>query len=118
MISIRLTFIACILFISSDCQNSAFPFEILTSKDGIADNTVNAITQDAQGFIWIGSEEGLTRYDGYSFVTYRHTEDNKESISDNEIYAFCIDKEGSLWIGTGNGLNRYDAINDRFETFY
>ncbi|MEP7317670.1 MAG: two-component regulator propeller domain-containing protein, partial [Panacibacter sp.] len=70
-----------------------------------------------QGFIWIGAEDGLTRYDGYSSVVYRHQDGNSYSLSDNEIYALCTDNDGTLWIGTRNGLNRYDARNDRFDVF-
>jgi ligand-binding sensor domain-containing protein/two-component sensor histidine kinase len=92
-------------------------FENITSKEGLADRVVNTIIQDSQGFIWIGSGEGLTRYDGYSCVSYRHRTDNPYSISDNEINAMCVDNEGALWIGTSNGLNKYDAGNDRFERF-
>lgn len=116
-------FVFGIVFICNSCitahsQNSDFRFENITSRDGLADRTVNTIIQDAKGFIWIGSGEGLTRYDGYSCVVYRHISGNPESLSDNQVYALCIDGEGALWIGTRNGLNRYDAQNDRFEKFY
>ena len=71
-----------------------------------------------QGFIWIGSDEGLTRYDGYSCIVYRHETNNLYSVADNEILALCTDSEGALWVGTRNGLSRYDPQFDRFENFY
>lgn len=98
-------------------QNSTFRFENISSAQGITDLNVRAIIQDKQGFIWIGSEDGLTRYDGYSSVIYRHQNGDQHSLSDNEVYALCTDNDGSLWIGTRKGLNRYDAANDRFEVF-
>lgn len=99
------------------CQPSAFRFENITSEQGIADRVINAIIQDTQGFIWIASIDGLTRYDGYNAIVYRHKNNDPHSLSDNEAYALCTDGNGYLWIGTRNGLNRYDAYNDRFDTF-
>ncbi|HEX5154711.1 MAG TPA: two-component regulator propeller domain-containing protein [Parafilimonas sp.] len=101
----------------SFCQPSAYRFENITNEQGIADRVINAIIQDTEGFIWIASVDGLTRYDGYNAVVYRHRANDPYSLSDNEVYALCIDGNGSLWIGTRNGLNRYDEQNDRFETF-
>src|SRR5436305_10467466 len=75
------------LIFSAYSQNTTFRFENITSSEGLADRTVYAIIQDAQGFIWIGSGEGLTRFDGYSCVIYRYESSNPQSISDNEIYA-------------------------------
>ncbi len=98
-------------------QVSAYRFENITNEQGIADRVINAITQDAQGFIWIASIDGLTRYDGYNAIIYRHQTNNPYSVSDDEVYALCTDDDGFLWIGTRNGLNRYDAKHDRFETF-
>jgi ligand-binding sensor domain-containing protein/two-component sensor histidine kinase len=101
----------------SFCQQSAYRFENITNAQGLADRIINAITQDAGGFIWIASIDGLTKYDGYNAIVYRHQSNNPWSLSDNEVYALCTDGEGILWIGTRNGLNRYDAEHDRFETF-
>jgi len=99
-------------------QNTDIRFDNTINEQGLADIQINVIIQDLNGFIWIGSQEGLTRYDGYNCVVYRHQDDNPNSISDNEIYALCTDEEGSLWIGTRNGLNRYDAQYDHFENFF
>lgn len=109
----------CVFFINNIClsQSSGFRFENITNEQGIADRVINAIIQDAQGFIWIASIDGLTRYDGYNAIVYRHKNNDANSLSDNEVYALCTDGDGYLWIGTRNGLNRYDAYHDRFDTF-
>lgn len=114
--------IVCILYgqcfiVTCYAQSYGSSFENITSKDGVTDRIINCIIQDVQGFIWIGSADGLTRYDGYTCVAYRHSENDQWSISDNEVNALCTDDEGTLWIGTRNGLNRYDARNDRFDIF-
>src|SRR4051812_21967131 len=112
-------FILASLFVTnfSRGQLSTYRFENITDQQGIADRVINAITQDTQGFIWMASIDGLTRYDGYKAIVYRHHANNPHSISDNEVYALCTDGNGHLWIGTRKGLNCYDAENDRFETF-
>jgi ligand-binding sensor domain-containing protein/two-component sensor histidine kinase len=110
-------FFMTVLSFYSFAQSSTYRFENITNEQGITDRVINAITQDAQGFIWIASIDGLTRYDGYNAIVYRHQTNNSFSVSDNEVYALCADDDGFLWIGTRNGLSRYDAKHDRFETF-
>ena len=106
-----IVFSSVIFFItkSSFSQQSGYRFEYITHEQGISDRVINAITQDAQGFIWIASVDGLTRYDGYNAVVYRHRVNDPYSLSDNEVYALCTDGNGFLWVGTRNGLNRYDG---------
>ncbi len=95
-------------------QNSNFIFDYLTVEQGLSDNGASFIVQDHQGFIWIGTEDGLNRYDGYSFKIYRHDPEDENSLSDNLIWYLTVDKLGTLWIGTLWGLDRYDQINDQF----
>lgn len=111
-------FFVTIFSVCSYCQYNGLEFESIPGEQGIADRYINAIIQDETGFIWIGSEDGLTKFDGYSSVVYRHKNNDPNSLADNEIYALCSDNEGALWIGTRNGLSRYDINNDRFENFF
>src|ERR1043166_578337 len=94
-----------LLFVTAYCQSTSYRFENITSEQGLADRMINAIMQDGQGYIWFGSEEGLTKYDGYSCTVYRHRINDPYSIADNEILSLCTDKEGVLWIGTPHGLS-------------
>ena len=90
-------------------------FEHLTSEDGLSQNAGLAIFQDSRGYLWIGTQDGLNRYDGYSFKIYKHDPDNLNSISYNSILSIAEDKNGSLWIGTwGGGLNRFDPATETF----
>lgn len=79
---------------------------------------VNAITQDNHGFIWIGTFEGLIRFDGIDYQTYLPSTGNERSISDKLINTIFNDSEGNLWIGTRNGLNRYSYLTNDFEHFF
>jgi ligand-binding sensor domain-containing protein/serine phosphatase RsbU (regulator of sigma subunit) len=90
-----------------------------TNIDGLSGNGITTIFQDSQGYIWIGTPDGLNKFDGYTFTVYRHEIDNLNSISGNHIQCITEDPEGNIWIGTiGNGLNKYDRKTNHFTTFH
>ncbi|MEM9100868.1 MAG: two-component regulator propeller domain-containing protein [Pseudomonadota bacterium] len=89
----------------------------LTINDGLKTNTVTSITQDTDGYIWLGSMSGLSRYDGYQLLSFRHETDDPRSLSDNHVTDLVIDNRGSLWITTWNGLNRYDPDTMSFDRY-
>jgi ligand-binding sensor domain-containing protein/methyl-accepting chemotaxis protein len=92
-----------------------YRFKSLTINDGLAHNKVNTIYQDLEGFIWFGTNEGLSRYDGYSIVNYRYNPKDTTSLKDNIIKSLIVDRNGDLWIGAdGRGLMVYDRNQDRF----
>jgi PAS domain S-box-containing protein len=90
-------------------------FDRLTTGDGLSHAAVTAITQDKFGFIWIGTQEGLSRYDGYKFETFYHLDDQPNSISHHSVWSILCDSNGELWIGTDAGLNRFDPVTKSFE---
>ena len=84
-------------------------FSSLTNRDGISQNSVTAILQDRTGFIWLGTQNGLNRYDGHKFSIYKHDPYNPQSLSHNWVLSMVEDEKGYLWIGTHDGgLNRFD----------
>jgi diguanylate cyclase (GGDEF)-like protein len=75
------------------------------TENGLPQNSVNAIIQTADGYIWLGTQEGLARFDGVRFTVFNNR--NTKEIRHNFVSALCMDKEGSLWLGTdGGGLSR------------
>jgi diguanylate cyclase (GGDEF)-like protein len=93
-------------------------FTHLSRMDGLSQNSVQAMAQDQTGYIWIGTQEGLNRYNGYEFTVYDHVATNPQSLSNGWIWDIFVDRSGVVWIGTdGGGLNRYDAATDTFEHF-
>lgn len=92
-------------------------FETLSEKDGLPGNNVFDIIQDTIGFMWFATDNGLCRYDGYSFVVYQNIPNDSTSISDNLITCLECDNNGNLWVGTANGLNLYNRETESFISF-
>ncbi len=89
-------------------------FDHLNIEQGLSQSSVDVIFQDSRGFMWFGTQDGLNRYDGYTFKIYKPDPEVPESLSDGWITAIVEDAEGYLWIGTRQGVNRFDP---RLETF-
>ncbi|MBN1123095.1 MAG: response regulator [Anaerolineae bacterium] len=95
-----------------------FKFTHLSLEDGLSQTTVISILQDSRGFMWFGTQDGLNRYDGYSFVVYRNDPSDPNSLGDNRIRAIVEDSSGILWIGSeAGGLNKYDPDTDTFTRY-
>lgn len=93
-------------------------FRHLTTSDGLPENTGQAIIQDRDGFIWIGTQNGLARFDGLGFKVFQHQAGNPNSLSNNQVESLLQDSKGLIWIATRNGLNRFDPCQERFEQFF
>ena len=92
-------------------------FDRLGTESGLSQVAVSSITQDQDGFIWIGTQEGLNRYDGYRFETYYHRDDDPQSLSHDSVWDLLADSQGNLWVGTDAGLNRYNETSNKFERY-
>jgi len=92
-------------------------FTHITSDQGLSDDEVQPVLQDRSGFLWFGTYNGLTRYDGVDSVIFRNNPDDPDSLSGNFIYALFEDREGILWVGTGDGLNAYDPKTGHFKRY-
>ncbi|MGZ3833734.1 MAG: two-component regulator propeller domain-containing protein [Mucilaginibacter sp.] len=98
-------------------QNQSLKFEHFGTREGLSQINVNCIIQDSRGFMWIGSRNGLNRYDGYKFVTYRHDSKNDSSLSNNMITDLVEDRDGNIWIATQSGLNKYERSKGTFTRY-
>ena len=107
-----------IIILISVCVN--FPqnviFKSITTEEGLSSSDVNCLIQDKLGFIWIGTDNGLNRFDGSEFRVFRNNPNNTNSISDNSIWALFEDRNGNIWIGTkGGNLNKYSPGSEKIE---
>ena len=101
----------------SSAQNP-FYFETFNNLDGLSSDVVVDIIKDSEGFLWFATEDGLNRYDGYSFKTFRKDYNDSNSLIDNKISAIAEDSSGNLWIGTmDKGLSVYDKSTGKFLSF-
>jgi signal transduction histidine kinase/ligand-binding sensor domain-containing protein len=89
-------------------------FTNYTVDDGLSDNTVNCIIKDHEGFLWIGTEAGLNRFNGYDFTVYKSLAGDSTTLPSNNVYLLMVDHAGNLWIGTPKGICLYDKKNDSF----
>lgn len=87
----------------------------LSTSDGLSHNTVMDLLQDYKGFLWLGTADGLNRYDGERFQVYRRSARDAQSLSSNEIKCLLEDRQHRLWVGTNSGgLNQLDSSGVRF----
>jgi ligand-binding sensor domain-containing protein len=90
-------------------------FERLSQEEGLSQSTVMCILQDSRGFIWLGTEAGLNRYDGRSVTVYRRDLHNTGSLTSDFVQGLAEDPSGDLWVATeGGGLVRWERATDRF----
>lgn len=88
---------------------------VLYTGKQLSSSAVKAVCQDRYGFVWIGTDYGLNRFDGYSFSLYQHHCNDSHSIGSNEICDMLSDSKGRLWVGTNKNLSRYDITTNRFD---
>lgn len=93
-------------------------FDHFTTVDGLSQNHVTALLQDQKGFLWIGTRDGLNRYDGRAFRVFRHVRGDSASLSHNYITRLAEDPMGRIWVGTHRGLNCYEPELDRFRQYW
>lgn len=93
-------------------------FQHIDRDDGLPSPIVQALAQDGQGFLWVGTGSGVSRWDGYRFRNYQFQMGVPGTLPDNDIYSLYTDPRGTLWIGTrSRGVARYDPAHDDFQTF-
>lgn len=99
----------CCASLQPAAQNHGLYFKSFTTANGLSNNRVNCILQDKRGFVWIGTDDGLNRFDGNIFKVFRNEPGNSATLSGNIIKDLLEDSDGVLWVATADGgLTRYD----------
>ncbi|MDM8566768.1 two-component regulator propeller domain-containing protein [Candidatus Halobeggiatoa sp. HSG11] len=99
-------------------ENRSIKFERITVEDGLPSNFTSSVIQDAQGFMWFATKNGLAKYDGDKFTVYKHDSNNPNSLSNNYTWPIIKTRNGILWIGTfGGGLNKFDPVTEKFTAY-
>lgn len=102
-----------LLLFGSGQTEARYIFRTFDVADGLAENTVKCIAQDEQGFIWLGTQNGLCRFDGKGFDTFRHDSEEQTSIGYNNVQAL-LPLEDGLWVGTERGVDFFSIQENRF----
>lgn len=103
-----------LLPVALTAQPQRIRFDVIGINDGLSQSYVNDITQDSLGFIWIATQDGLNKYDGYRFTVYKKDPDNNSSINNNYINCVLPGKNNTLWLGTnGGGLSKFNTLSEK-----
>lgn len=97
--------------------NSPWPYQHVNKKNGLSNSAITTIYMDRNEYVWLGTWDGLNRYDGTSIKVYKPDSFKKGTISNNIIRKILEDKDGNLWIVTHKGINRYDPDRDSFKSY-
>lgn len=89
-------------------------FDHLSLQEGLSQSVVSTMVQDLRGFLWLGTQDGLNRFDGYTFRVFKHDPGDPYSLLDNLITSLVVDHTGTLWVGNNSGLDRYDPMRENF----
>ncbi len=107
-------FLSALLLVLAEVLSAMTPYKTYSVGDGMPNSTVKAICQDSLGYIWLGTRNGLVRFDGYEFRTYNYDAEAEDAVSSNDITCFTRDKEGRIWIGTFNWITLFDPARGQF----
>ncbi|WP_316734754.1 two-component regulator propeller domain-containing protein [Pedobacter aquatilis] len=107
------------LFAQEIKPEMAFYYKQLDNRNGLSNGSVNAVYQDKDQLLWIGTWDGLNRYDGSKFTVYNHLIEQKEnSIGSNVIQSIKEDNQHNIWINTVGGISRYNKISGKFSRYF
>ena len=99
----------------SNGYSQYYIFTNYSINNGLSQSVANCLFQDSRGYLWIGTQNGLNRFNGETFDVYSYNPVDSGSISNNWVYAITEDSDGNLWIGTKGGLNKYLVRQNKFK---
>jgi signal transduction histidine kinase/ligand-binding sensor domain-containing protein len=116
-INLILVFTACVQLSSAQNANPYYHFKQLNVQNGLVQNIVYHFLQDSRGYIWVGTRNGITLFDGIRTTNFQHREQDSNSLGSNFITRFLEDSDHRIWIGTGSGIDLFSQKGNRFTHF-
>ncbi len=117
---LKVVFRTWILIFFNVCNTHAqfnYQFENISTDQGLSNGWARCILQDSKGFLWVGTNLGLNRFDGYQFKVFQSSSESDAAISNDAIWCLYEDREGNIWIGTDGGLNVFDPQTEKFTSY-
>lgn len=114
---VRLVIIVVVVLCCFQSAAQQLLFRNYTVAEGLPSSTVRAITQDRQGYLWFGTKNGLSRFDGYQFKNFQFTYDDPQSLGNNFIHCVAVIDSATIWIGTEKGIWKMDLKTEKFSRF-
>ncbi len=109
----------CLFVITSRIAVSQdFEFRKWSIEEGLANPIIRNIAQDQDGYVWLGTEHGLSRFNGLEFENFYHVPSDTNSLSHNTLFGLAVDQDGLIWVGSDRGLNRYNPKTETFQRFF
>jgi ligand-binding sensor domain-containing protein len=93
-------------------------FERITVNEGLSQSDIKSMVQDKFGFLWIGTRDGLNKYDGIEFTRFSREINDSTSLYFNQILDLQVDSSGNIWIGSTGGISIYDYRKNNFQNFF
>ncbi len=117
---LKVFWIMSLTLIDSTAYSQSFGSKVrfFNIEDGMSQSGVNYILLDSRGYLWIATSDGLNRFDGNTFLVFKHIPSDTNSLADNYVRHLCEDADGNIWIATSNGLSRYNRSKGTFSNFY
>ena len=97
--------------------NHEYTFKTLTLQDGLSNSDITSITQDSTGYVWLGTQNGLNRYDGTKITVFKHIIGDTTSLPDNRISKVFYDSHHRLWLVTASGISHYRPVSNDFKNY-
>lgn len=104
-------------FYIANIQAQVLKIDRFTIENGLSQTSVNCLIQDSRGFLWIGTQDGLNKFDGYTFKVIKNEPSDTNTLSNNFINCIREDISGNIWVGTNYGLNMYDTYTETFTRY-
>lgn len=104
-------------FLLADTVKPDIIFDQISEKDGLSHNFINDMLIDGNGYLWVGTQNGLNRFDGRKVEVFRRQKDDPGSILQNNIGVIAMDKDGQLWFGSIDGLSKYQPDDQHFVNY-
>ncbi len=104
-------------WLNAQGQAVQFEFQHIQEKDGLSFNLINSFLQDRDGYLWVGTFDGLNRYDGNQFVQFKHNRSDPNSLLHNTVHDLCEDRQGNIWMVVDNGVSCYEKATGHFRNY-